>query len=131
MEYLQTHCNVPVPKVLAWSSKASGNGVGVEYIVMEKVPGVPLSEAWSALTLRDRVKVVQKLSEIEKRFIGKDFKYSGSLYFTEDATSFTAAPSLYEHASEDDRTFCIGPSANIDFWEEERVDMEIDRGPCS
>src|SRR4051812_1698284 len=36
----------PVPKVLAWSSKAEENPVGAEYIIMEKVLGIELERVW-------------------------------------------------------------------------------------
>lgn len=40
LDFLQLK-GIPVPRVYAWSSK-SGNAVGTEYIIMEKVPGQPL-----------------------------------------------------------------------------------------
>ncbi|KAJ5599901.1 hypothetical protein N7450_000968 [Penicillium hetheringtonii] len=44
MDFARTVLGTPVPKVLAWSSKASENTVAAEYIIMEKAPGVQLEE---------------------------------------------------------------------------------------
>ena len=43
LAFLRSHHNLPVPKVLAYSRDVS-NPVGVEYLVLEKVEGRPLSE---------------------------------------------------------------------------------------
>ncbi|KAB8266313.1 hypothetical protein BDV32DRAFT_134276 [Aspergillus pseudonomiae] len=40
MDFVRNTLGIPVPKVLAWSSKAKKNLVGAEYIIMEKVLGV-------------------------------------------------------------------------------------------
>ncbi|OJZ84394.1 hypothetical protein ASPFODRAFT_62373 [Aspergillus luchuensis CBS 106.47] len=37
MDFVRNKLSTPVPKVLAWSSNASENPVGAEYIIMEKV----------------------------------------------------------------------------------------------
>ncbi|EZF29949.1 hypothetical protein H101_06405 [Trichophyton interdigitale H6] len=46
MEFMRTVLKTPTPRVYAWSSKVddSRNSVGVEFIIMEKIAGVPLGE---------------------------------------------------------------------------------------
>ena len=52
----------PVPKVHAWSSRAQSNAVGAEYVIMEKLPGVPLDAVWSQMRIEDRLKVVKAIA---------------------------------------------------------------------
>jgi fructosamine-3-kinase len=42
MDWLRTSTTTPVPKVLAWCSRAETTPVKAEYIIMEKACGVPL-----------------------------------------------------------------------------------------
>ncbi|KMU87576.1 hypothetical protein CIHG_05969 [Coccidioides immitis H538.4] len=44
MDFLRNTLHLPVPKVHAWSSRASDNAVGAEYIIMEKQAGTMLSD---------------------------------------------------------------------------------------
>lgn len=46
-------CNgIPVPEVYGYSSES--NPAGVEYIAMEKAPGVGLERRWSSMSKRER-----------------------------------------------------------------------------
>ena len=61
----------PVPKVLAWSSKASENNVGAEYIIMEKAPGVELELIWPAMDIKTRADFLKSLGRIQKAWASK------------------------------------------------------------
>jgi len=58
--------DAPVPRVLAWSSKASENAVGAEYIIMEQVAGVQLSQVWHKIRIQDKFEIVKAISRISK-----------------------------------------------------------------
>lgn len=44
--YLRQHTTITVPSVIAWSSSAD-NIMGYEWVLFEKINGVPLSNVWS------------------------------------------------------------------------------------
>ena len=53
---------VPAPKVYAYAAESSANPVGVSYLLMEKLPGVPLQ--WDDATSEQRTKVMGQLVDI-------------------------------------------------------------------
>ncbi|KAE9390693.1 hypothetical protein BT96DRAFT_980162 [Gymnopus androsaceus JB14] len=48
MDFVRNHTTLPVPKVYAYCSD-SNNPVGVEWIIMEHMPGVELRDGWDEL----------------------------------------------------------------------------------
>lgn len=51
--------DIPAPRVLGYS--AEYNAVGSEYILMEKLPGKPLGDAWFGLSEQERLKVLLQI----------------------------------------------------------------------
>ncbi|KAJ7641411.1 kinase-like domain-containing protein [Roridomyces roridus] len=132
MDFTRNILGVPVPKVLAWSSQAATNGVGAEFIIMECAPGVQLSTVWSKLGARERKNVVNSVISVEQRLLEVQFSHYGSLYYKSDIPNAWQAPQLFADRSREDTAtakFCIGPSADRTFHEDERADMALDRGP--
>jgi hypothetical protein len=74
-------CKTPSPKVFASSSKASENSVGAEYIVMEKIEGVPLSAHWTSMPLDKKTAIVKTLASYQRAWMSYTFKQYGSLYY--------------------------------------------------
>ena len=134
MDYVRTILNFPIPRILAWSSHASGTPVGAEFILMEKAGDA---------TLRDRLKsrpdygtmgpTIETLIELESRCLKAVFSQFGSLYYKEDVSPELQELELYAASSEikegADR-FRIGPSVHPGFWRGQRASMNVDRGPC-
>ena len=128
---VQTHTQVPVPRVLAWSSDPS-NPVGVEYIIMEKAPGIQLFKAWENMSDGDQFSLVLKLTELEGQIAKVRFPACGSLYLRESMGSSDKHVSL---GSEMDPSheFCIGPSCERGWYPKDMTASSqscFDRGPC-
>ncbi|OJD21311.1 hypothetical protein ACJ73_07348 [Blastomyces percursus] len=121
LDFLRTELDIPVPRVLAWSSKKD-QLVGAEYIVMEMAPGEELGKSWMSMDISEKVNIVPQLANIQARACSVDFKSYGSLYYRDDVDGCQDIP------SNSDR-FCIGPAAAISFWEAEREAMDKYRGP--
>ena len=127
MEFVR-ELGVPVPKVLAWSSRANTE-VGAEYIIMEKAKGVPLSTLWHKMTQDQQASVLDELVDVDAKMLTFKFAGYGSIFFVKDmidnipSMSISADP----HFS---RRYRIGPSVGRPFYEAERGSMKIDRGPC-
>ena len=134
IDFLRRQLAFPIPRVLKWSSRAESTDVGAEFILMEKAAGCLLSDVWEDLTTLDRGKFAKTLGEsCGRKLLDLSFTHYGSLYYKNDVPASLRAPTLLEGLSHDDELnsiFCIGPIARRDFWEAEREDMDIDRGPC-
>jgi hypothetical protein len=103
----------PVPRVLAWSSKAQENPVGAEYIIMEKVLGIELEHVWPSMNIKDRLTLVKTIAGFQKSWTSVSFKKFGSLYYANDLDESTGNEPLYVDATGVDiidKKFAIGPS---------------------
>lgn len=122
LDFLRNELNIPVPKVYAWSNSMDED-VGVEYIIMEKAPGVELAKCWPTMDVSDKVDIVSQLATIQAKMSSVDWKYYGSLYYRDGRARCRDVPGFCER-------FSIGPITSFDFWEQERMSMEKYQGPC-
>ncbi|KDQ11506.1 hypothetical protein BOTBODRAFT_135803 [Botryobasidium botryosum FD-172 SS1] len=132
MDFALDHLHLPVPKVLAWSSRLVGNPVGAEYIIMEYMPGVPLEQRWLGMTGDEAISLIENVVRMEKRYTEFQFSQIGSLYFKEDVDPELQGRRLYANGAPDDEAsekYRIGPTLQWDFWREEWLTMNVDRGP--
>lgn len=113
---------IPVPRVLGYS--ADKNPVGAEYILMEKLPGKPIGDAWFNLSEKTTLKVFYEIVSLEAKLFANSLPASGSLYFARDLP--TGTPNVPLPNSEG---LCIGPYASLRWWFNERSQLDIDRGP--
>ena len=125
--------DIPVPRVYGWSSEATGNNVGVEYIIMDKAPGIGLDTKWFDMTKEQNRDLASSYVDIEVKLFSIPFGSYGSVYFKEDLPAHLQGP-LYKEGSSDDagdtERFCIGPSADYMFWYGRRTQLSTSRGPC-
>ncbi|THH28342.1 hypothetical protein EUX98_g5841 [Antrodiella citrinella] len=138
MDFLR-RLHLPVPRVLAWNSRAHSSEVGVEYIVMETGQGggpVFDEKAWEEV--EDKLgeatsPFIQALSDTLRPLADLRFKYHGSIYYKADVPSgmksygdflLDGAPSGVDLSP-----FVVGPSVHREFWEGDRATLAIDRGP--
>lgn len=71
----RTVLEIPVPKILSWSGKAE-NPVETEYILMEEATGNQLGEIWHEIELHDKLKIVDDIVAIERKFLSLSFTRS-------------------------------------------------------
>ncbi|KAL1878485.1 hypothetical protein Plec18167_004559 [Paecilomyces lecythidis] len=115
LEFLRSR-DIPVPKLYGYSA-CNANPAGVEYIIMERAPGVRLETRWLDMSKRERNKLAFSFVEIEEKFFDLPFCSTGSIYFKADTPS-NLQSALYTAGSEvssDSHTFCIGPTADYMF----------------
>jgi hypothetical protein len=123
MEFMRD-LGVPVPKVLKWSSNAN-NDVGAEYIIMEKAQGIPLHEVWDTMSPKQKCNFMADLVGIEAKMVSTSVASYGTLYYNGDV------PKGKLVCGKDEATkFCLGPSVRRSWWEGEKAEIDIDRGPC-
>ncbi|KAL2865292.1 aminoglycoside phosphotransferase family protein [Aspergillus lucknowensis] len=130
MDFARNELRTPVPKVLAWSSKAEDNLVGAEYIIMEKVAGIQLSKVWPTMGIKERFELVKTICGYQKAWMSIPFTQYGSLYYSSDLEDSEGCAlikgglSLPTH-----RRFAVGPSTGREFLDDGRIALEFDRGP--
>ncbi|KAJ9332199.1 hypothetical protein DTO027B5_6006 [Paecilomyces variotii] len=110
LEFLQSLTTIRVPKVLAWSSR-SDNPIGVEYIIMEKIPGIPLTERWETMNLLECYKIIDQIVDMEKELKSLKYPAYGSIYLRDDVSNeFQGCP--FPSVQDPAQLFCVGPSCN-------------------
>ncbi|KAL4905221.1 hypothetical protein BDW74DRAFT_185269 [Aspergillus multicolor] len=136
MDFLRNVLHLPVPRVYAWSSRATENPVGAEYILMEKQPGIMLSEVWYSLKGKQRAQLVLLIVDFEKTVAATKFTGYGSLYYKEDLLSSDdsqSSPLYVDHTGKSVQStkFAIGPTNHRAFFNFGKGSLAIDRGPWS
>ncbi|CAA7266098.1 unnamed protein product [Cyclocybe aegerita] len=128
MDYARTRLQIPIPRVLAWSSDADNNGVDSAYIIMEKATGVCLQDVWPSMSLMMKRNVAEKLAELEKQY---DIPLSGgygALYYRRDIDPESSRDLFTDGVRESE--FVLGPMTPTSFWRDGKAEMEgVDRGP--
>ncbi|KAK1595586.1 uncharacterized protein LY79DRAFT_546829 [Colletotrichum navitas] len=78
LTYLRDRTSIPVPKIFDWACGSDpGNRIGVSYILMEKLDGMPLD--WQAANPTQREKVMQQLVDVFLEIEKHPFETLGSL----------------------------------------------------
>ncbi|KAL5336798.1 hypothetical protein BJX70DRAFT_389720 [Aspergillus crustosus] len=114
MDFLRNVLDVPVPRVYAWSSRASENPLSAEYILLEKQAGVIDIERWLAAT---------KFSKIRSIY------YKDNLPHEPDSTSPLY---LYSNGKEvRSKAFSIRSTNHRSFCNFKRGEININHGPWS
>ena len=100
---------------------------------MEEARGVPLSQKWPTLHGEDKLKLIEKIVEIESTLVSTSFREFGSLYYTKDLEHPARKDVLYTNSSglpTVNAQFSIGPTTDRKFFDEDRANVDFDRGPC-
>lgn len=108
----------------AWSSDPA-NPVGPEYIIMERIRGIALTERWGTLNALERYKVIDGdgIVKMEMELESLKLPAYGSLFLRD---SLPPGYSRHTLPSDLDPTgvFCIGPSCGRAAY------LQSDIGPC-
>jgi hypothetical protein len=121
MDFLRSS-GLPIPDVYGYSP-TSDSAAGTEYIFMEFVNGMNLSDIWFE---QEIISVVRQLVELEAKMMSVCFPAGGSLYYSHYLERVVGRPGI---PLKDDR-FCIGPDVRLSLWYGKRSQLDVDRGPC-
>ncbi|PKY03575.1 kinase-like protein [Aspergillus campestris IBT 28561] len=130
LDFARNVLHIPAPKVLAWSSPSlPQNPIGPEYMLMEKVQGCQLSEVWDNMSEAQRFGLIKSLVNIERKLASTEFAAYGSLYYKD--THPHGRNIIDRDAAMDDEViskFELGPTTERSFWEDEKKELDLDRG---
>ena len=134
IKYLRARTSIPIPDVFAWDAD-EGNPMGFEWILMEKVAGLPLQDVWypadgsGSVDWQVKQRVVEVIAESVAQMWRLRFTVGGSLYLPDGID----LPGLVEN---DDLTSSGGTSVTVGrivsmefFWENHHQLTDIERGP--
>ncbi|KAI7087005.1 hypothetical protein KC356_g4565 [Hortaea werneckii] len=130
MDFMRNTLGIPAPKVYAWCNDPQETRVGAEYIVMEKVEGVPLDTVYGKMPVEDRFAVTKTVSNYQKTWASTAFESYGGLYYAQDCPHgdplrFTDR----DGTTREDAKFAIGPTTGRDWNDDGRRSIRFDRGP--
>ncbi|KAK0186999.1 protein kinase subdomain-containing protein PKL/CAK/Fmp29 [Armillaria mellea] len=115
---------LPIPNIYGYSPTLD-NVAETEYIFMEFVNSMKLSDIWFDLEERQIVSVVRQLVQLEAKMMSACFPAGGSLYYAQDLERVAGRPGI---PLEDER-FCIGLDVRLPLWYRRRSQLDVDRGP--
>lgn len=99
MDYVRNILNVPVPRVLAYSSDASSTPVGAEFVIKDITPGTSFDDRIRAekgpWPTTDMIHLCDQVIEYEAAFLRARFAYHGSIFYKEDVSPDLQANPLY------------------------------------
>lgn len=113
INFIRTHTTIPVPPVKEFSADMT-NPMGLEYIVMRRMPGGSLEDQWDNLSMTAKERVFQQLAEYVFELFSIRFSTIGSLLPINSAGLPSQEP---------------GRVVTKDFFWNRRWAMEVPRGP--
>lgn len=117
--------------MLAWSSRASENPVGAEYIVMEKAPGTCLAQAWPNLSNQQKRDIVQAIVKFDVTALNHSLGGFGSLYYPNDIPKgIKHIPVQGPNDTSSGERWVLGPTTDRRFFDDGKGELPLDRGPC-
>ncbi|OJJ45027.1 hypothetical protein ASPZODRAFT_153337 [Penicilliopsis zonata CBS 506.65] len=114
MDFARNILDTPAPHVYTWNSQAESHPVGAEFIIMQKVEGMPLSQVWDRISLPQKLQVLLAMTCLQKQWLSVSFSHYGSLYYAGDVQ-----PSVDSHYVKHD-TIVRDPKQGL---------LNIERGP--
>lgn len=123
--------DTPAPRVYTWNSQAKSHPVGAEFIIMDKIKGVPLSQVWSTMKLPQKLQVLLAMTRLQKQWLSVTFSHYGSLYYTEDVQPPAGNHFVKDGKVVKDSEFAIGPATGRDWCDAGRSNLDVEKGPCT
>lgn len=122
MDFVRAH-GIPTPRILGYA--IDENPVGSEYILMEKLPGRPIGNAWFHLSENQRLQILHDVIKLEAKLFDIQLPASGSIYYSRDLDARIPKAEIIGT----DGQFCVGPYTGGRWWHGERENLACDRGP--
>jgi hypothetical protein len=103
---------MPVPRIIAFDSNRQ-NELGFEWIMMEMMPGVPLSKRWRKMTWDTKKTIIRQLGQYQAQLFSNPFQKTGNLFPLVNGN----------------QTFELGPLVSLVFFWGDHLTHSVARGP--
>lgn len=87
MEWMRLNTALPVPKIFAHQASQE-NAIGFEWILMAKVPGKTLADAWRSIPWEAKEQLVQQLAIYSSTLFKKQLRNIGNIYASSGSEPF-------------------------------------------
>ncbi|CAB4386864.1 unnamed protein product [Rhizophagus irregularis] len=111
MKYVRERTSIRVPQVYHYESNKE-NLVGQEYIIMERLPGISLSDVWNNYNINEKKNILLQIINIQCILKNQKFSKIGGIFYDNNI-----------------KDFIIGQVTEETFFSEKRSELNIKRGP--
>jgi len=133
IKYLRTQTSIPIPEVFAWDAGYE-NPIGYEWMLMERVAGLPLREVWypenktGSVDWDIKQRTVEAIAESVAQMWRLKFPVGGSLYL---ADGIGVPGTVYNDLTRSEPIFVtVGRVVALEFFWENHLQLTgIERGP--
>ncbi|KGO77833.1 Aminoglycoside phosphotransferase [Penicillium italicum] len=129
IDFARKVLKTPAPRVYSWNSQARSHPVGAEFIIMDKIEGVPLSQVWGTLKLPQKLQLLLALTHLQKQWLSVSFSHYGSLYYAGDVQPLADGHYVKDGEAVRDSEFTIGPATGRDWCDADRSILDVEKGP--
>ncbi|KAJ5045972.1 hypothetical protein NUH16_002797 [Penicillium rubens] len=129
MDFARKVFETPAPRVYSWNSQARSHPVGAEFIIMDKIEGVPLSQVWGTLKLPQKLQLLLAITRLQKQWLSVSFSHYGIFYYIGDVQPLEDSHYVKDGKAIRDSEFAIGPAIGRDWFDADRSILDIEKGP--
>lgn len=126
VKLLESKTSVPVPQIIASDSSAN-NELKFEWIIMKRVPGLPLAQIWAYLDWEAKMSCVNDVAVIMAQLFELRYNSIGNLFHEKDLCHLSDRPSEGDAVEPD--TVIIGRIVSMIFFWGTHLAMNVSRGP--
>ncbi|EEU33638.1 uncharacterized protein NECHADRAFT_56350, partial [Fusarium vanettenii 77-13-4] len=116
LQFVRQETQLPVPRVIAFDH-SSQNELGFEWILMEKMPGVPVRQQWGKLTMDAKADLVKAIAKFQAHLFNPKNRFQGIGNIFQSPTS----PS--------EPSFVLGSMVSPAFFWGDRANRRVNSGP--
>lgn len=128
VKFLESKTSVPVPQIFA-SDSSGNNELKLEWILMRRVPGLPLAQVWGSLDWEAKVSCVTDVAIIMAQLFELKYNSIGNLFYEKDLYDLSDCPCKGDAVKPD--TVVIGRIVSMIFFWGTHLAMNVSRGPFS
>ncbi|KAL4780606.1 phosphotransferase enzyme family-domain-containing protein [Aspergillus varians] len=138
IQFVQENSKLPVPAVRYFNSSQSGNALGFEWILMDRIPGFPLSGKWKSMAWSTKEQLVKQVARFTAGMFRSRFNAIGNLFSrssgqddsevqTENVQSIR--PLGLDPGAEISPSVTVGQIVSVAFFWGDRLSQDVPRGP--
>ncbi|KAH6860900.1 kinase-like domain-containing protein [Alternaria rosae] len=133
IKYIRHHTEIPVPQVFCHQA-STANEVGLEWILMARMPGRRLCDEWKGMDYLKKEQLVRKLVSVHAQLFQQRFNRLGNLYPANELSQLSTSDMdnitfLGPDASIRSTQLALGKIVSAPFFWGKHIDHNVPRGP--